>query len=100
MRVRQWFWRPRSHLGRSLRLTGLSASTWSTFHLGRVHSDWSGARRDPSSDGAAISLWPLQTRRIRNRLEHVTMESAHADFSHGLHDCCTIAFALKPKRFM
>ena len=24
---------------------------------------------DPSSDGAAISLWPLQTRRIRNRLE-------------------------------
>ena len=24
---------------------------------------------DPSSDGAAISLWPIQTRRIRDRLE-------------------------------
>ena len=36
------------------------------FTLGRDAGIDQGCGRDPSSDGAVLSLWPIQTRRIRN----------------------------------
>jgi hypothetical protein len=62
-------WTRRIQFGRSHRLTGSSASTWSTFHLGGDAGIDQGGRRDTPSSVTVLSLRSVHTRRGRNRPE-------------------------------